>query len=181
MAAVGTAVSGSRRVATLSCGRGARWHSAHPGRRAPRSQRQPRCGAIDAGSRKTASELGAFPAAVLHVVSAGRVCHGVRDRPRIERSAVRIVGAEVRCRMAIVGVRTAIVPALDHGFGICRVTGLHRGRAISAWAAIRVQGAIAANVTHIRVVVRGRATANAGRPRSAIRVGKALVVRTAAN
>jgi hypothetical protein len=63
-----------------------------------------------------------------------------------ERSAVRIVDAEVRCCMAIAGVRTAIVPALDHGFGICGVAGLHRGRAISAWAAIRVHGAIASQL-----------------------------------
>ena len=133
-------------------------------------------------SRKAANELGALPAVVLRVISAGCVCWTGRRGgcPRVERSAVRIVDAKVRCRMAIVGVRTAIVPALDHGFGICGVAGLHRGRAISAWAAIRVHGAITSNVTHIRAVVRGRATAKAGRPRSTIRVAEALIVRTSA-
>jgi hypothetical protein len=75
------------------------------------------CGST--GSRKAANEMGALPAFVLHVVSAGRVCQGGRGGcPCVQQSAVRIVGAEVRCRMAIVRVRTAIVPALDHGFGI---------------------------------------------------------------
>jgi hypothetical protein len=53
-----------------------------------------------------------------------------------------------------------------------------RGRAISPRAAIRVDGAIACNVTNVRSAVCGRATAQARCLRSTIRVGKAFVVVT---
>ena len=123
--------------------------------------------------RKSADGLCALPPVVLRVVSAC-VRWKWRRRSRVWWCAVRIVGAQVRCRMAIIGGRT---PAHVRRLVRCD---LHRGRAISARAAIRVHGAIAANVTHIRAVVRGRATAKARRPRSTIRVGEALVVRTSA-
>ena len=80
--------------------------------------------------------------------------------------------------MAIIGIRTGGALRLD--IGNCRVAGLHRGRAISTRAAIRVHGAIASNVTNIRAVVRGRAATNTGCFRSTTGIGEALVVRTAA-
>jgi hypothetical protein len=99
-------------------------------------------------SRKEASALHALPPAVLRVVSAWR---RRRRRPRVQRSAVRIVDAEVRSRMAIIKVRP---PAnVRYVRGPVRNDRV-RGRAITARAAIRVHGAIASNVTNVRAVVR---------------------------
>jgi hypothetical protein len=115
-----------------------------------------------AGSRRATNELMAPPALRLRIISAG--CEGT-PAP-VCGWAVRVVDARVRCGMAIVGARSAA---------------LGRGRAITAGAAIGVDGAIASNGgTSVRAVVGSRAAAKAGRLRRALRVGESLVVRTPA-
>jgi hypothetical protein len=127
------------------------------------------------GSRKGAIGRCALPPVVLRVVSARvRRIRRRRRHPRVRRSAVRIVDAQVRRRMAIKEGRTV---ASVHG-SVC--LDQVRGRAITARAAIRVDGAIASKVTSVRAVVRRRITAEARGSRTTIRVGEALVVRTPA-
>jgi hypothetical protein len=124
-------------------------------------------------SRKSADGFCALPPVVFWVVSAG-IRWNWRRWSRVWWCAVRIVGAQVGCRMAIIGGQ----PPADIR-GLTR-DNLHRGRAIAARAAIRVHGTIACNVTNVRAVVCGGATAKARYLRSTIQVGKALVIRTSA-